>query len=393
MKNKLVFALFLLVTLFAGLLAGALPAQASPLRQATTPAAPGFERPLIVVFGYTPSDAIAPGQDFDLMLQLVNQGQRAARNVVATFTAGDLIPRGTGGVQTLAQLNAGEIKGILQPLTLSKSVAGNIASMTVAISYTDTEGTAFSESLNLAFKVATPSYNPGPTRTPTQVNIIRPQIVVGEYRSDTDPLQPGTIFTLSLDIANLGNATARSVTAVLGGGSISDGSGTPAPGGVSGSGGEFTNFAPIGSSNIQALGDIAPGDKKTAEMRLIFNVSIQPGGHPVKFSFIYSDEKGIRMIDDQVITLLVYKLPQVEVNFYRDPGMLFAGQPNVLPIQITNLGRTGVVLGNMKVEGEGAMHQNNISLVGAIDPGGYFSLDTTSIPDAEGPHEIVITVN
>jgi len=32
---------------------------------------------------------------------------------------------------------------------------------------------------------------------------------------------------------------------------------------------------------------------------------------------------GERIVDDQVITLLVYSLPKVEIGFYRDPGIFY----------------------------------------------------------------------
>ena len=98
-------------------------------------------------------------------------------------------------------------------------------------------------------------------------------------------------------------------------------------------------------------------------------------------------------MDDQVITLLVYKLPQVEVNFYRYPGIFFAGQMGQLPLQVTNLGRSLAVLGNMKVTAENAEVTNNVALVGALDAGGYFTLDPNLVPYQPGPLELKITVN
>ena len=85
-----------------------------------------------------------------------------------------------------------------------------------------------------------------------------------------------------------------------------------------------------------------------------------------------------------MITLLVYSPPVVDINFYRDPGPMFAGQPNQLPLQVINLGRKGNVLGNMRVTGEGAQFSNNTTLVGLLDTGNYFTMDATMIPDGPG---------
>lgn len=364
----------------------------------TNTAEPTFWRPMLSIASYN-NDSIAPGQDFQLSMQIRNDGQRQATNITVQFTTGDLIPRQTGGTVTLYQLNPGETKTVLQPLTATPDLLGRtIASLPVSISYTNPEGVAYTAAFNLSFKVTQPKYTYKPTATPTvtptptQVVIYRPQLVISTYATDLEFLQPGSIFNLKISVRNLGNANARAVAMVLGGGRIeANGSGTPQPG-IGGSSGEFTNFAPLGSSNLQFLGNLAQDAETSVSQKLIVNVSTAPGAYSVKFSFVYTDDKGVQQMDDQVITLLVYRNPQVEVNFYRDPGPLFANQPNTLPLQVVNLGRNAVVLGNLKVSAPSGQLSNNISLVGAIDSGGYFTLDSTYIPDQEGPLDLQVTI-
>jgi hypothetical protein len=370
----------------------------------TNTAEPSFWRPILSILSYN-NDGISPGQDFQLSLQIRNDGQRQATNITVQFTTGDLVPRQTGGSVTLFQLNPGETKTVLQPLTATEELLGRaIASLPVTITYTNPEGVAYTAAFTLSFKVnqpkytykptATPTPTPTPTitPTPTQVVIYRPQLVIGTYSTDLEFLQPGSIFNLKISVRNLGNANARAVAMVLGGGRIdTNASGTPQPG-IGGSSGEFSNFAPLGSSNLQFIGNLAQGAETSVSQKLIVNVSTAPGAYSVKFSFIYTDDKGVQQMDDQVITLLVYRIPQVEVNFYRDPGPLFANQPNSLPLQVVNLGRNPVVLGNLKVSAASGQLSNNISLVGAIDSGGYFTLDTTLIPDQEGPLDLQVTI-
>ena len=156
-------------------------------------------------------------------------------------------------------------------------------------------------------------------------------------------------------MTNLGKTDAKAVTMVLGGGvSPGDQSGTPQPGGVSGSSGDLTNFAPLGSSNLVYIGDIKAGESVSTSGKLVTNVSTQPGAYTLKVSYLYTDSKGNRIVDDQVITLLVYSLPQVEISFYRNAGEFQVGMPGMLPFQVTNLGKKTAVLGNMKVSAENA---------------------------------------
>jgi hypothetical protein len=126
---------------------------------------------------------------------------------------------------------------------------------------------------------------------------------------------------------------------------------------------------------------------------LIVNATTSPGAYPFTISFTYVDDGGKPYTDDQVITLLVYSMPMVDVNFYREPDPLFAGQQGMLPLQVVNLGRKAVVLGTMKASGEGAQYSNNTVLVGALDVGGYFPLDALVIPDQPGALDILVSID
>jgi hypothetical protein len=155
----------------------------------------------------------------------------------------------------------------------------------------------------------------------------------------------------------------------------------------------LTNFAPLGSSNIQSLGDLSAGGSMTAQQSLIVNVTTNPGAYSLKVSFVYSDANNISYTDDQVITLLVYSLPNLEISFYRDPGPMMAGQPNMVPLQVVNLSRKSALLGNMRVTAEGADFTNNVILIGNLEAGQYFPMDANVIPFQPGPLELTVTVN
>ena len=94
------------------------------------------------------------------------------------------------------------------------------------------------------------------------------------------------------------------------------------------------------------LGDLGAGGAVQASQNLIVNVSTDPGAYPMKVTFSYLNDKGEVINDEQVITLLVYSLPTVDVSFYRPPDPFFVGQPGALPIQVVNLGKRTVRTGN-----------------------------------------------
>ncbi len=354
-------------------------------------------RPVLMVAAYyLNSGKVAAGNDFELAVKLKNTGGDTARNIVISYDGGSsFYPKNSGGINSVSAIGAGDNKTTKQTFTGASELAWTeIATIKATVSYTDSAGTAYSDTFTLTFDVQTAN-NSGYYATATPAGANEPQLVITGYKIDVDLLQPGTIFTLSLDVKNMGNSDAQAVSIIMGGGGTSSNSdtGTPAAGGVSGAGGELTNFAPLDSANVLYLGNIASGATVSVTSKLIVNVSTEPGVYTMKFSFVYSDSKGNRVVDDQSITLLVYSLPQIAVDFYRDPGIIYVGSPTVLPIQVTNLGKKSNVLGNMKVTADGEEITNNVSLVGALDPGGYYTLDAEIIPSKPGPLDIIITIN
>jgi hypothetical protein len=361
----------------------------------SAPAVPG--RPMMLVSSYyLNSGKIAAGNTFELAVVLQNNGTGRAYNVVITFDGGSgLFPQGTGGVRSTSGIDAGGTFTATQKFLGADEMAWtDVEVLKATVTYSDAAGTSYSDVFSLSLGVsASGSSTYYATATPVTSN--HAQLVVTSYKTDVDLLQPGTTFDLSLDVQNMGASDATGVTMVLGGGATSGGStsSTPQAGGVSGSNGELTNFAPLNSSNIVFLGDLKIGAKATLSQKLIVNTTTEPGVYTLKISFVYTNSKGAQIVDDQVITLLVYSLPQVQVDFYRDLGVIQAGMPNVLPLQVTNLGKKSTVLGTMKVTAAGAEISNGVSLVGALDPGGYYTLDANIIPDQAGPMDIDVVIN
>ena len=333
------------------------------------------------------------GQNFTLIVKFRNQGDAQAFNVQATFVSTDFVPLKNGGVYIVGDLVAGNSKDIEQPMTVANWVSG-VVSVTMNLAYNDVNGTSYSETFTLNIRVSGGGGAAVATSTPTGVK--SSQLVITSYATSVDPLQPGEQFTLTMTVENTGNVGAQRVTMIVGGGSSSGGStdGTPqAPGGVSGGSGEFTNFAPVGASNVQTLGDLPERGAVQARQDLIVNVSTNPGAYPMKVTFSYLNDKGEVVNDEQVITLLVYSLPSLDISFYRPPDPFFVSQPGALPIQVVNLGRRTAVLGTMRIESPSGFVENGTSLVGSLDAGGYFTLDAVVIPEQPGPMTLNVTID
>lgn len=360
---------------------------------ATTEPLP-FVRPQLVLSSSNTNGEVATNSEFKLNLKLKNAGSATAYSVQAVFTSADLAPLRNGGVAVLGTLAPGNEAEVSQRFIVTGQLSGQlIVAVDVTVTYYDDQGTSFSDKFTLSLGT-TNGGNSGvvyPTATPTGIK--SSQLVIPSYAVSLDPLQPGEQFTLTMTVQNMGNAKANRITMIVGGGSSGgSSSGTPSPGGVSGGSGEFTNFAPVGASNVQSLGDLPSGGMIQAAQNLIVNVSTEPGAYPMRVTFSYLNDKNEIVNDEQVITLLVYSLPNVEVNFYRPPDPFFVGQPGMLPLQVVNITRHSSVLGNMKVTAESGMVENGTSLIGSLDAGGYFTLDSIFTPEQPGTQILNVTI-
>lgn len=353
---------------------------------------PTFNRPQLVIGSYRANvSVVTSGEDFKLNIVFDNAGGADALNAQVTFSSADLVPTRTGGVIALGGISAGGHANASQTFLALDSVYGkSVVVIDVTLTYYDSAGTAYSDKFSLSLSAGGGSSVIYATATPTGVKTA--QLVITSYVASVDPLEPGETFKLTMTVENMGNSAAKSVTMIVGGGSSGDSGGTPQPGGVSGGSGEFTNFAPVGTSNIQSLGNLPQGGKLQVSQNLIVNVSTAPGAYPMKITFSYVNDKGEVVNDDQVITLLVYSLPKLDIGFYRDPGSLFAGQSNALPIQVVNLGKRTAVLGNMTLSTDNGMMETETTLVGSLDAGGYFTFDGSIIPDTAGPLKLTLTI-
>ncbi|HWQ46430.1 MAG TPA: CARDB domain-containing protein, partial [Longilinea sp.] len=355
-----------------------------------------YTRPLITIESYSVNNSsITPGQSFTLSLTLRNQGSAPANNIIVSFSGESFFPNNSGGMIVTSSMAAGTSQGISQSMVASSSLTGQtMGTTTVHVAYNDAGGTPYTADFTIALDLSSPVYSgyTGPTRTPT--TMARPQFIVTGYETDIDPLQPGSMFELTLHVQNMGSESARSVSLIFGGGSgTADTQSTPQSG-VSGSGADLGTFAPLDSSNVVFLGDVSAGQIVNVDQRLVVNVSANPGAYTLRLSFVGTDMRGNRVVDDQVITLLVYSLPNVDVSFYMDPSPIMAGMDNVLPLQISNLGRRSTVLGNMTVTAsDDSIISNGTMLVGTLDAGGYFTLDASIMPIQEGPLELNIEIN
>lgn len=359
----------------------------------STPEPAPFNRPQFVVRSTKVNGTIQTSGNITLKVVIENVGQATAYSAQAAYTSADLVPTKNGGVIALGNVPFDDEKDVSQTFYVSAQTYGlGVIVADLTVTYYDASGSSFVDKFTLSIPVGGGTYSGVAAATATPTGVKSSQLVIQSYSTDVDPLQPGAQFALKLNAVNVGNAKAQRITMIVGGGSGGSSGGTPQPDGVSGGSGDFANFAPVGASNVQSLGDLGPLETIDVNQNLIVNVNTAPGAYPVKITFSYLNDKNEVVNDEQVITLLVYSLPNVDVSFYRPPDPFFVGQPGALPIQVVNLGKRSAVLGTMKLSASNGSIENGTSLIGSLEAGGYFTLDSFFTPEQVGPQSLDVVI-
>lgn len=354
-------------------------ATATPQPSPTATPEPPAGRPQLVVAGYHASqETVHAGSDFDLEISIRNDGAQPAQGVSIVFAGDNFYVRETGGVLSIPALAPGESHTIRQPLTASWSLAGYTVGITTATaSYSDGNGTAYSDTFSFSVDIYFDANWGKPTPTPVLGE--NPQLVVQGYHVDVAELKPGVTFTLELEIANPGSRLAKGVRMVLGGQAAGSGSASTTAAGAS-----YTPFAALDTSNLIHVGDLQPDETRAIAHRLIVDLQATAGVYTLPLAFEYADEKGEQHTDDQGVTLIVHTTPQLKISFYENPGELRVGESAILPIQVTNMGYQTVLLGDLRLSASQGALTGDTAFIGPLESGGSFTHDAEITPAAAG---------
>ncbi len=351
-----------------------------------------YGRPFVAVENYeTGLGLLLPAQTFTLNFDVTNTGQLPALNLSVTFEGSDFIPVQSLGTFNIPSLPPGGSSPITQPMLVNKDYgAKSVISTVIKVNYNDDTGKIFEEKYTISF----PTINTTATVTPTPTATLtaRPDLLIMAYTSDVEMLRPGDLFNLDIQVINMGSVTAHSVNMILGGIINNSTSSTPQADSSTTSG-EAATFAPVNSASRKFLGDIAVNSTVLSRQKMIVNVGSQAGARPLSVSFTYTDDLGNSQTDTQTVTLLVYSQINVQIGFSGGvPAPLIVDQPSPLSLQITNLGKANILLGEVSIKAGDAEIENTTGIVGPIDSGGYFTADAKITPKKAGPLKLTVKI-
>ena len=325
----------------------------------------GHGRPQVVIeAAQTEPAVLGPGDSFSLTLRIANPGNRTATEVLVSAVPSDLAVPASSNVVALDRIAINEVVTATLPLVLGEVTQAGRRSMEIALAYSDYDGNATTDRQSVGLEVSTALGD-------------RPQLIIDSYHTTPDPLTPGDTFTLTMQVSNVGGGEAQRLTLTIGG--------------EAGSG--LAPFAPLDSSNVKFIPQLAADDAIDVTQRLIVEGGADAGAYSLVVDLSFDDARGTRHSDSQLISMLVRRRPHFQIGFYRPVPLATIGVPFDLPVEVTNIGRNLVNISTLAVTSEELDISDGSLFVGPLDGGTSGSMEATAVAEKGGTAGILVTVH
>ena len=320
---------------------------------------------LVIEAAETEPAVLGPGDAFSLTLHLANRGSRTATQVAVGTASADLaVPASGSNVIVVEQIGIDQVTTVTLPLVLGEVTQAGRLSMEIALDCSDYSGGSYTTRQSVGLEVNTALAD-------------RPQLIIAGYHTAPDPLAPGDPFTLTLEVNNVGGGEAQRLTLTLGG----EGGSGLAP------------FAPLQSSNVKFVPSLAAGATLELSQRLVVDGGAESKAYSLPVALAFDDAHGTRRTDSQLISLLVSRRPHFQIGFYQPVVTVTVGIPFMLPVEVTNIGRTLVNVSTLEVTSAQLDIQDGSLYLGPLDGGTSGSLEAMATARQGGTAEVVVSVH
>ncbi len=326
----------------------------------------GTGRPqLVVESAQSDPPVLGPGDRFTLTLRIANRGERTATRVVVGPASTDMVvPAEGGNVAPVESIAPGRSVTVTLPLVVGKVDQGGRVGLELALAYGDPGGGSYSDRQSVGLEVSASLAD-------------RPQLLIAATRTDPEPVAPGDLFTLTLEVENVGGGDAHRLLLTLGG-----------EGGK-----ELGPFAPRAAGNVLFVSRIRAGERIALHIPLVVDGSAEAKAYGVPVLLAYEDARGTTRTDLQRISLIVQRRPILQIGFYRPVEGVMVGMPFPLPVEVINLGKSSINVSTLEVRSEKLEIQNGSLYVGPLDGGTSASLEATAVAQEPGTVEVTVYVN
>jgi hypothetical protein len=326
----------------------------------------GQGRPqLVIETARTTPAVLSPGDAFSLTLSVANRGDRTATDVLVGVASPDLAAPASGSnFVAVERIGIDQVATATLPLVLGEVTQAGRLNLEIALEYSDYTGGPYTARQNVGLETSTALSD-------------RPQLLIAGYRTESDSLSPGDVFTLTLEVTNVGGGEAQRLTLTLGG--------------EGGSG--LKPFAPLASGNVRFVPRLGAGETVEVVQQLAVDGSADPGAYTLPVALAYDDTRGTRHTDSQMISLLVRRRPHLQIGFYAPVETAIVGSPFQLPVEVTNIGRTLVNVSTLEVSSPQLEITNGSLYLGPLDGGTAGSLEAMAVAQQGGVAEVLVAVH
>jgi hypothetical protein len=271
---------------------------------------------------------VKPGQEFEVAIELYNNGSRAGENTLVVFSGGAFLPLGEKS-HLLWQLPINAKASVSQQMRVPVTLGNGVHQLEVMLEANDWEGNNYKFPTTIPVEVIGASTGGEVTG--------KPKIVIEYAETVPTVLIPGEPFSLTLRLVNRGNRTAVNVFATAASAEMA----IPASGGD-------TVYADL----LKIDGVV------TVTLPLVLGALDKGGRQSMPVALAYSDYSGGNYSEQQnvgvdVNTSLV-KQPQLLIDAYSTaPDYIAPGDTMTLTMRVTNVGGGDALRITLALGGEG----------------------------------------
>jgi hypothetical protein len=307
---------------------------------------------------------LALGDTVELGLTVRNIGARKAISVTAQLKLNEFLSPARGsGTTPLGDLAPGQAFTLTLPLTVDQISPSGRVLQTLTLAYADVDAHHFTSDETVGIDLGIEARK-------------RPQLIVAAAATNPERPAPGETFELALRLHNVGAGDAHRLVLRLG-----DEAALPP-------------FAPVGTSNVRFVPEVAAGATVTLTQTLLVDGAAQGGAYRLNVDLAYETAAGEAQTETEVISLLVAARPYFRIGLFEplaDP--LVAGEQFEIPVEVVNIGRQTVNVSTVEVQSDDLTLTEASLYLGPLDAGTSGSLVPLAVAEQPGPAQATVTVH
>lgn len=301
-----------------------------------------------------PSETITVGSNFSMTLDVKNLSTQDAKNIKITALPsgeGAVVPK-SSSIQQINLLKAGETKQLtytFSPTSLSKSqnyTIGFTLEYETGLLKEDGTKEIITTTQHQGVNVKNPEADKlaEPTKSPEELKIEIPKIIIKKYASTPMIVQAGKEFDLSMTFLNTNSTKPiRNVKVYLTAEETTEKKGNV--------------FSPVNSSNTFFIDSISPKGEITKDLRFFTVPDASPKTYTILVNFEYQDDKNNEYKSSEIVGINVKQITKLDVSALNLPTEAFVNEQTFISFQFFNTGK--VPLSNLMVKLSGDFQTEN----------------------------------